>query len=175
MQAPKANVEGHVTALSESTNHAPTAVFQPQKLKEIVEIIDLMGNVASRVREDNSGDLPATGGGASQQGSGQATTSARDEAIAKIPVVAIMQKKLISHLEQEIRTIERSTIRLSHSDKRGSAHALSELYRKIRRLTALIADIFEASAEMIRRFYISVFIDRQPLVVTGGSLARSDE
>ncbi|MFA4875625.1 MAG: hypothetical protein WC690_09840, partial [bacterium] len=98
-----------------------------------------------------------------------------DQAIANVPAPGVMQQKLISHLEKEIAAIEKQAIHLARSRRRGSAYLLSELYRKIRRLTAIIADLLEASAEMIKRFYVSVFIDRQPLVVTGGSLVRSEE
>jgi hypothetical protein len=162
-------------SLSTSTEHAPSVVFQPQKLKEVVEIIDLMGNVATRVREDSSGDLPAAGMAGATARTGQTGTSARDEAIANAPAPAVMQQKLVSHIRQEIATIERQAKKIAKSGDRGSAFMLSNLYRKIRSLSALIANILEASVDTIKRFYISVFIDRQPLVVTGGSLAQSDE
>ena len=158
------------TSLSTSSEQASSVVFQPQRLKEIVEVVDLMGTVASRVREDHSGDLPSAAGASSARAAGQTGTSARDDAIAKIPAPEIMQQKLVEHLEKEVFRVERQAKSLARSDKRGSAHALSELYRKIRRLTSMISDILEASAEMIKRFYVSVFIDHQPLVVTGGSL-----
>ena len=146
---------------------APTVVFQPQKLKEVVDIIDLMGNVATRVREDNSGDTGGgTGTGKAQQKSG---TSARDEAIANAPAVEVMQQKLVEHLRQEMASIEREARKISRSNDRGSAWLLSELYRKLRSLSTLMHDILHASAEVVKRFYVSVFIDRQPLAVTGDS------
>lgn len=160
-------------SLSTVAERTPNLVFQPQKLKEVVDIIDLMGNIASRVREDHSQDMGGAGaatGGAAQTGQAHTGTSARDQAIANIPPVPIMQKKLITHLEKEIRTIERRARKLARSNARGSAFLLSELYKKIRRLTSLIGDMIRASAEVIKRFYISVFIDHQPMVVTGGSI-----
>ena len=168
----------HLTAevSSGTTNKAPerarSVVFQPQKLKEVVDIIDLMGNVASRVREDKSGDLGGGGSGGAQQGAGTGATgtSARDEAIAKAPPIPVMQKKLIVHLEHEVKTLERKARKLSNTKTPGGAYLLNELYKKIRSLTALIARILHASSDLIRRFYISVFIDRQPLVVTGTTL-----
>lgn len=175
MDGPSLIAEAPRTDVTKVTETAPAIVFQPQKLKEIVEVVDLMGTVAARVREDASSDIPgATGGKA--QGSGQQTgTSARDDAIAKAPPVAVMQQKLVEHLEREVKTIERQARSLRNSNVRGSGFMLSELYRKIRRLRSLIGDILHASAEMIKRFYVSVFIDRQPLVVTGGSLAHTEE
>lgn len=153
-------------------------IFQPKKLKEVVEIVDLMGNISSRVREDSSGDLGGGGTGASgtqgQQGGGQQGTSARDQAIAKAPPIPIMKKKLTKHLELEVRTMQRQAMLLSRSGRRGSAYLLTELYKKIRRISMLISELANASAAMIRRFYIAVFIDRQPLVVPGGTLIGMD-
>ncbi len=161
-----------ITKVSET---APAVVFQPQKLKEIVEIVDLMGTVAARVRDDSPSGLP-TGGGSGTQGTGQKPgTSTRDDAIAKAPPVAVMQQKLVEHLEQEVKTIGKQANALRTSNARGSGYLLSELYRKIRQLRSLIGDILHASAEMIKRFYVSVFIDHQPIVVTGGSLASTEE
>ena len=160
---------GSMTKVSE---RAVNVVFQPQKLKEVVDIIDLMGNIASRVREDHSQDMGVAGAAATggAQAQGATGTSARDEAIANAPPFPIMQKKLITHLEKEIHTMERRARKLSRSNARGSAFLLTELYKKIRRLTSLLGDIIRASAEIIKRYYVSVFIDRQPMVVTGGSI-----
>ena len=146
-------------SLTTAKEKAPSVVFQPQRLKEIVEVVDLMGTVASRIREDHSNDLPTSGPG-SGRGSSQTGKSARDEAIANAPEPAIMQQKLIQHLEKEVRRVQSDARKLAWQDKKGSAYALAELYRKIRRLTSLIKDIVEASTEMIKRFYISVFISR---------------
>lgn len=170
MDAPQLGAEAPRTNLTTVSENAPNIVFQPQKLKEVVGIIDLMGTVASRVREDNSGDMGAGGssGGTAQGATG---TSARDEAIAKAPPVPIMQQKLIKHLEQEVHVIQKTVRSLSRSNKPGTAFMLTELYKKLRRLTSLISNILHASAEVIKRLYVSAFIDRQALVVTGdGSL-----
>ncbi len=175
MDGPSFIAETPKADITKVTETAPSIVFQPQKLKEIVEVVDLMGTVAARVREDNSGDIPGATGGGGQSTGQKAGTSARDEAIAKAPPIAVMQKKLVEHLEREVRTIEKQAASLKRSNARGSGYLLSELYRKIRRLRSLISDILHASAEMIKRFYISAFIDHQPLVVTGGSLAGTDQ
>ncbi len=158
------------------TSAAREQVFQPPKLREIVEVIDLMGTVASRVREDKSGDLPTAAGANAGKAAGQTSAAtARDEAIARAPAPAIMQRKLVQHLEQEVKRVEKQARVIARSKKSGSAYLLSELYKKIRRLSSLIKDILEASTEMIKRFYISVFIDHQPLVVTGGSLKEEEK
>lgn len=162
------------TSLSSSADNAPSIVFQPQKLKEIVEVVDLMGTVARRVREDGASDPAAAGsGGGGQQGA--TGTSARDDAIAKAPPVAVMQQKLVEHLRHERKNIQRQARAMARSNAPGAAWTLTELYKKIRSLSSLITQILHASTAMIKRFYISAFIDRQPLVVTGGSIAQSDE
>ncbi len=173
MDGAKSTVETQAVTVTKEAKAAPDVVFQPPKLKEVVEIINLMGTVASRVREDSSGDLP--GGGAKAGATKQTGTSARDEAIANAPPLPVMQKKLVEHLEKEARTIRAQARAIASSNQRGSAFMLNNLYRKMRRLSSLISQILQASAEMIKRFYIAAFIDQQPLVVTGGSLAPADE
>ncbi len=146
-------------------------VFQPQ-LRQIVEVIDLMGTVASRVRENPPSNLPA--GAATGGAAAQTAVSARDEAIAKIPEPAIMQQKLVKQLELEISRFDRQAKKLSRSKARGSAFLLADLYKKIRSLTSLVSSILEASTDIIKRFYISAFIDHQPLSVTGDALAQAE-
>ena len=160
------SAEASKSTLNTSPNVISDKVFQPPKLREIVEVIDLMGTVASRVREDKRGDLPTAGGTAAGTGTAQTGTTARDEAIAKIPAPAIMQQKLVEHIRREVRTVERQAKTLSKSQKPGSAYLLSELYRKIRRLSSLISELLAASTEMIKRFYVSIFIDRHPIIVS---------
>ncbi len=172
MDAPKLSAAPTPIAPTTVKETAPSAVFQPQKLKEIVEVVDLMGTVANRIREDNSGDLPGGGARGSQKSSG---TTARDEAIAKAPPVAVMQQKLVAHLKEERAEIQKQAKAMAHSNAPGAAWTITELYRKMRRLSSLISQILEASADMVKRFYISAFIDRQPLVVTGGSIVQSDQ
>ncbi|MSR67581.1 hypothetical protein EXS65_02020 [Candidatus Peribacteria bacterium] len=156
------------STLKNSPNVISDKVFQPPKLREIVEVIDLMGTVASRVREDKRGDLPVTGTAAAGTGTGQTGTTARDEAIAKIPTPEIMQQKLVEHIRKEVRTVEKQAKKLGRSQSPGSAYLLSELYRKIRRLSSLISELLAASTEMIKRFYVSIFIDRHPIIVSDG-------
>jgi hypothetical protein len=171
MDAPKLSVEAPKTNVTAVAEKAPNVVFLPQKLKEVVEIIDLMGTIASRVREDGASDPAAAGSSGGGKAQGATGTSTRDEAIANAPPVPVMQKKLIHHLEQEVRVIQRTARSLARSNKPGTAYLLTELYKKMRRLTTLVSTIIHASAEVIKRLYISAFIDRQALVVTGdGSL-----
>lgn len=169
-------VEGRsITMATGNEQQTAAIVFQPPRLSQIVEIVDVMGNVVESIREENARDLPTASSTAAAGAAQAASVSARDAAIAAAPPVPVMQKKLVKHLKKEVRIIEREVRKLSRSRARGSAYVLSVLYRKIRRLSSLIGEILHASADVIRRFYISVFIDHQPLVVRGGTLAPSDE
>jgi len=169
----KQHKESGLSSSTERSPATPNVVYQPPKLQEIVEIVDLMGNVSTKVREDNAGDW--TGAAAQSSGGTKSGSSARDEAIAKAPSIPIMQRELIRHLEKEVRTIRKQVRSVSKSRARGSAYILSELYKKLRRLNDLIAQIMHASAEVVRRFYISVFIDRQPMIVKGGNITTEEE
>ena len=150
-------------------------VFQPAKLTEIMDMIDLMGEYSERVREDRSHDM---GGGSgamtTQKANSGGGTSPRDAAIAKLPVPPVMQKQLITHIKGEIKKLSGQAHGISHiTANRGSAYLLNEIYKRIRRLSTLIDEIISASADMIRRFYIALFIDHQPLRVDEGSFAQS--
>ncbi len=148
-------------------DNSPAFVFQPQKLTEIVSMIDLMGSISERVREDASGDMGgSSGGAAATQGAGSKSASARDIALANLPMPQVMQGKLIGHIRGEIKTLDRQIGSIARSNAKGSAYMLSELYKKIRRLSSLIDEILQASADMVRRFYVAVFVDKQPILVS---------
>lgn len=149
---------------------APSVVFQPPKLTEVVEMINLMGKISTRAAEDRSRDMGSAGGqGKAQQSGGQ--QSFRDQAIASLPAPEQMQRKLVSHIQGEIRSLSRQARSIARSNRAGSAYLLSELYRKIRRLSTLIEELLQASIEVIKRFYIAVFIDNQPLILTAGKMS----
>ena len=150
-------------------DNAPGFVFQPQKLTEIVDMIDLMGSISERVREDNSGDMGGAGGGTAggaQGGAGAKGASPRDVALANLPIPQVMQEKLIRHVKGEIRSLEKQVGSMSRKNAKGSAFLLTEIYRKIRRMHAMIDEILQASADMARRLYIALFVDRQPLLLS---------
>jgi hypothetical protein len=159
-------------SVSATTEQAegPAVVFQPQKLTEIVEMIDLMGRISERVREDNSQDASGagSGGGGTQGKKGKgATASTRDQAIANLPAPLVMQQRLVKHIQKEIDTLSAQASAVARAAQRGSAYAMNELYKKVRRLYALMEEIIHASLEVIQRFYIAVFIDKQPILVSG--------
>ncbi len=167
------NPEKAPSTLMKTDGPIELRVFQPAKLTEIVEMIDLMGQVSERIREDSSGDWGGAGavGVATQRGQGGA--SARDLAIAKLPEAPVMQRRLIAHIKGEIKKLDRQARSLARARAKGSAYFLSEIYKKIRRFSVLIEELTVATIEVIRRFYIAVFIDHQPLLVGELSTARS--
>lgn len=157
-----------------SISEGSVRVFQPPKLTETVELINMLGNIQERLGEDRSQDMGGGGMAASGQGSqGTAGTTTRDDLLKNLPVPVVMQQKLVSHMKGELKSLEREARKLSSLKGRGSAYALSEIYKRIRRLSTLIEEIVEASVELIRRFYVAIFIDRQTLWMSDGPLGQS--
>ncbi len=130
-------------------------------------MIDLMGRISERIREDNSRDMGGAATAAAKAKSGSSGATFRDQAIANLPAPLVMQQRLVQHIQKEMEVLGRQAHSLAHAAQRGAAFALNELYRKIRRLSLLMEEIIRASAELIRRFYIAVFIDNQPILVSG--------
>lgn len=153
---------------AKSIETARLIVRQPGKLQELTNLLETFENLNARVSErtgeDRSGDLGGAGTGAAGGQQGTQGVSARDLAIQNIPAVDIMQKKLAQHIHQEAQKLETLARTVSRSPAPGSAHKLNELYAKIRRLHALIYDILEASIEVLKRLFIRVFIDQQPIL-----------
>ena len=150
-----------------SVESSKLIVRQPGKLQELTSLLETFENFSARVSErtgeDRSGDLGGAGAGSTgQQGSQGA--SARDLAIKNIPIPKIMQEKLTQHIRQETKKLERLARTVARSSAPGAAHTLNDLYAKIRRLNALICDILEASIEVLKRFFVRVFIDHQPIL-----------
>lgn len=143
-------------------------VRQPAKLEELGNLLTTIENLHQRVSEtgseDRSGDLGGAGQGATAGTAGTRQVSPRDQAIAAIPVPTVMQRQLASHIEQEVKQLQRQARRITRLSRPGAAHRLNELYAKIRRLNSLLADIFEASYEVLKRLFIKIFIDRQPIL-----------
>jgi hypothetical protein len=152
-----------------SAEKAKLTVSQPAKLQELNKLLESFENLNVRVREktgeDSSSDLGAAGGTSGAMKGQASGSSARDQAIEKMPTTpAVLQKQLSSHIQNEVHHLEKLAGRLARSTKPGSAFRLNELYARIRRLNALLAEILEASIEVLRRLFIRVFIDKQPIL-----------
>jgi hypothetical protein len=152
-----------------SVESSKLIVTQPAKLKELGKLLETLdtvasiGNVSERSAEDSSSDMGGAGGGSSGQ-SGTRGASARDLAIQAMPSEAIMQQRLTKHIRQETRKLEKMAKAVARSSQPGSAHKLNEIYAKIRRMNALVHQLVHASVEVIKRFFVRVFIDNQPIL-----------
>ncbi|MBI3331816.1 hypothetical protein HYZ99_02540 [Candidatus Peregrinibacteria bacterium] len=151
----------------EKVERSKLIVAQPKQLKELGQILDTIESLSQRVSEgsgeDRSGDMGSAG---TMVGAGAGTTgmSPRDEAIAHLPAAAVMQKQLEEHIRKEVKRLNREAKLIAKQGKPGAAYALNNLYARIRRLNALIAELFEASVEVLKRLFIRVFIDKQPVI-----------
>lgn len=157
--------KAHMSSSPEKATENRLIVTQPPKMKELGQVLDAIDNLAQRVSErsseDVSGDLGSSGG---SSGTGQKRASPRDAAIALMPTApAVLQAELAKHIEQEIKQLERKVSRAGAMSKAGGAYELNELYARIRKLRSLLREIVEASVDLLKRLFIRVFIDKQPI------------
>lgn len=137
-------------------------VAQPDKLGSLLEAI---GNLTgpSETPTEKQGEqggnsqIPTTTGTTAQ------TVSSRDQAIANLPPQEKMQKALRTHISTEVRKLRREASRLTTS-RPGTAYRINQIYANIRRLNKLLLELFHASYETLKHFFIRVFIDRQPIL-----------
>ena len=158
------------TAIEAGTNKmasletAALAVYQPQKLESLLGTIDLIDKISERVGEDRSGDWSSAGSGSQQGDDGQAAAqTARQQLIAAMPEPEIMQQKLSKNIRKEVRKMERKVKRMGHVTRRGGAYKMAVMWAKIRSLRALLEDLATAAIDVLKRLYIRVFIDKQPI------------
>lgn len=90
--------------------------------------------------------------------------SARDQAIAAIPQPAVIQRELATHIRMEVKQLRKQALTVARMSKPGAAYKLNQLYARIHRLNGLLGDLFEASYEALKRMFIRVFIDKQPIL-----------
>lgn len=144
------------------------AVLQPKKMQpelqaivaELADLIDV-GAVGETMQEDKSGDM----GGSGAQGDGaQTVRSKRAQLIANPPPPAVIQQELRKHITKEIKQLSRKARKMSRVSDPGAAFLLNEVYAKIRRLNSLLAEILEASYDVLKRLFIKVFVDNQPIL-----------
>ena len=137
-------------------------VAQPEKLGNLLDAIENLTSpqeAASRKPGEN-------GTGSSAPATGTATQTAlspRDRALANLPPQEKIQKALRTHIHTEVRRLRQEASRLTAS-KPGAAHRINQIYANIRRLNKLLGELFHASYETLKHFFIRVFIDRQPIL-----------
>ena len=142
-------------------------VRQPEKLAELGKLLETFENLNARVGErageDISSDMGGAGMAAGQQGGGS-QVSARDLAIDNMPAEDVIREKLVKHLQAEIQQLEKKAQKLKNAARPGVAFHLNEMYARIRRLNSLLAEIITASLDVLKRFFIRVFIDKQSVL-----------
>jgi hypothetical protein len=168
-----ATPEKGVTTLA-SVETSKLIVRQPAKLAELSKLLETFDNlnarVGERMGEDRSGDWSGAGTGAGAgagSGSGKGDdddVSPREKAIREIPAPALVRERLEQHIEKEVHRLERQAKALARSGKPGAAYHLNELYAKIRKLNSLFGKLVELAEDVLKRFFIRVFIDKQPIL-----------
>jgi len=140
-------------------------VRQPEKIQSLLFVLADLEKISEAVSEDRSQDLGGAGASATQAGTGDdAAQSQRQKTLQSLPSTTVMRRNLTTHLQREVRQLERKAKRLARTGKKGSAYLLNELYARIRKLQALIAELVDAAADVVRRLYIRLFVDHQQLV-----------
>lgn len=157
----------HETGLS-SLPHASDqgqSVLQPSKAEGLAMLVAEINELPNEgLAEDRSNDW-AGGTGTTMTTTGSSTNqaSARSQAIANLPAPTIMQKQLEDHIRTEVKHLRSQARYIIRSRKPGSAYALTQLYAKIRHLNALLADLLDASYDVLKRLFVKVFIDKQAI------------
>ncbi|HVW66865.1 MAG TPA: hypothetical protein VHA78_04010 [Candidatus Peribacteraceae bacterium] len=157
--------KGLSTAPSVTPDSAPAVVVQPSRV-EFASLLDGIGKMSEQTGEDRSGDWSGSGGAVATTGgrqSTQATMTARDLAIANLPEPAVMQKELEKHIQEEVKNLRRQAKTIARIGRPGAAYRLNQLYARIHRLNAMLASIFDASVDVVKRLFIRVFIDKQTI------------
>ena len=154
------------TEIMHTAEKPALTVTQPDKIASLLDTLTLIDQMSERIGEDRSGDL----GGGGQAGTGthggaqQKLPSLREQAIAHLPPQKVMQEKLSKKIVEEVRVLRRQIHQIPASGKPGAAFKLNKLYARIRRLNGLLHELAEAAYEVLRRLFIRVFIDEQPVL-----------
>jgi hypothetical protein len=154
------------TETTRSIEKPTLSVTQPEKIASLLDTLNIIEQMSERIGEDRSGDMGSAGGqaGTGGQAAQQKQISPRDQAIANLPSQEIMQQKLTKRIEEEVRNLRRQIRAIPSASKPGAAFKLNKLYARIRRLNGLLAELLEASYEVLRRMFIRIFIDEQPIL-----------
>jgi hypothetical protein len=161
---------------SQSPESAPEATAKtPEKqlmVKQPDQLVDMMGEietikeeVSGKVDEDNKGGaMQSTSKGGGQAQDDQTSASQRKQLMANLPSEKIMQQKLKQHIAREVKNLRKETRKIIRLNKPGSAYQLTMLYARIRRLNALLVSLVEASYEVIKRFFVRVYVDERSIL-----------
>jgi len=163
-QLPKKGVEAPPPAQLERT--PVTQPVQQKNLESLLLAIESITTPPETVGEDSSADLGGGGGKHMQKTSDGKPKKhvTRDEAIANLPSQEAMQKQLKRHIEQEVKDLRKQAKKMILGKRPGAADKLNKLYARMRKLNGLLTELLSASYDMIKRFFVKVFIDKQPIL-----------
>ncbi len=142
-----------------------SVVVQPSKV-EFAAFLDGISKMSESSASGPANDGPTGGSGgavATTGGSTQSGQSARDLAIANLPASAVMQKELAQHIRMEVKKLRKQALGIARLNRPGAAHKLNDFYSRIRHLNAILAELFDASIDVLKRLFIRVFIDKQTI------------
>jgi hypothetical protein len=146
------------------TPEGSRSVLQPGKAEGLAMLVAEINELPSEsTGEESSGDWSGAGGAVATTNGGSSTVSARDHMLAHLPPAPEMQRQLEAHIRNEVKQLRKQTRLIIRSRKPGSAYALAQLYRKIRHLNALLADLLEASYDVLKRLFVKIYVDKQPI------------
>ncbi|ALM10028.1 MAG TPA: hypothetical protein DEB30_03230 [Candidatus Peribacter riflensis] len=141
-------------------------VTQPATISSLLDTLNLIDQMSERIGEDHSGDMGAPGAGlqARAGATGASGQSPRDVAIQNLPPQKAMQEKLEEKIRAEVGSLRRQIRSIPSAHKPGAAFKLNKLYARIRLLNRLLGNLLEASVDIVKRLFIRVFIDEQPIL-----------
>lgn len=142
----------------------PQSIQKLEGFQDILSAIESIGHVAEDMTEDTSARDAAGGGTAGGLPARTTAMTARDMAIANLPLPKVMQKELEKHIKEEVRKLRAQARTVARSHGPGAAYHLNGLYARIRQFNTLLGALLEASVDVVKRFFIRVFIDRQPIL-----------
>lgn len=165
MQHTSASPETGKTSSAGAETAAALIVTQPPRVEMLLEALAAIDKISESVGENRSGNMGGSGGRSGKGDDGAAATTIRDQKIANLPVEHVMRTELEKHIEKEVIELHREVRRAKRRLTRpGAAYKLNALYARIRRLNALIAELFEAAYDVVKRLFIKVVIDRQKVL-----------
>jgi hypothetical protein len=141
-------------------------VTQPPKVEMLLDALAAIDKISERIGEDRSADMGGGGGKARGKGDdGTTATSIRDQKIANLPAQEAMRMELQKEIQKEMTELHREVKKAKKRLTRpGAAYKLNALYARIRTLNSLIAELFEAAYDVVKRLFIKVVIDRQKVL-----------
>lgn len=153
--------------VSRGAESAPTLIVtQPPKVEMLLDALAAIDKISERIGEDRSTDMGGGGGKAATKGDDtSAAATIRNQKIANLPAQDAMrielQKEIVKEVAELHREVKQAKKRLTRP---GAAYKLNALYARMRRLNSLVAELFDAAYDVVKRLFIKVVIDRQKVL-----------